>query len=161
MSENLKRMIALADSFFDVRHDPEQLQVDQHVLEKLSTIDPNTLSEEIDGDGPVVWILLIPTTSEVMHRFLKNEITENQLFEETEPGQNYDALYLCSALVLEEFRHKGLAKKLSLQAIEEIRKKYPIQYLYVWAFSEEGKQLSKRLSDATGLPLLSREDSLD
>ena len=161
MSENLNRMIALADSFFDVRHDPEQLQVDQNVLEKLNTIDPNTLSEEIDGDGPVVWILLIPTTSDVMHRFLKNEITENQLFEETESGQNYEALYLCSALVLEEFRHKGLARNLSLHAINAIRKKYPIRYLYVWAFSEEGKQLSIRLSGETGLPLLSRENSLD
>ena len=45
-----------------------------------------------------------------MREFLAGRISERKLLEMTGPGGTYDALYLCSALVLPEFRKQGLAR---------------------------------------------------
>ena len=111
-------MIQLAEETFSVRTDPNQLDVTEAVIEKLREIHPATLSEHTVDDGPVVWILLIPSSTETMHRFLNEEISERELLNEVIPGQGYDSIYLCSALVLPEFRKKGLAMQLTLEAIE-------------------------------------------
>ena len=52
-----------------------------------------------------------------MHQFLANEISEKELFELTPLNTNYEAIYFCSALVLEEYRRKGITKQLALDAI--------------------------------------------
>jgi len=65
----------------------------------------------------------------------------------------YEALYLCSALVLEEYRRKGIAKKLSLEAIEKIRRGHPLKCLFVWPFSKEGDSGSESISRLASLPL--------
>ncbi len=157
MSDNLQRMLQLVGSFFDVKNDPEQLDVDENVIARLREIHPATMSEYVEGDGPVVWILLIPTTYDVMERFIKGAISEKQLYEETKPGQVYEAIYLCSASVLEEYRRKGLAKKVGAEAIEKIRKDHPIKALYYWPFSDEGKALAASAAKALGLPLYERK----
>ncbi len=151
------RMIQLVNSFFNVKNDPEQLDVNEKVIERLREIHPATMSEYVEGDGPVVWILLIPTTYDVMERFIKGTISEKQLYEETRPGQVYEAIYLCSASVLEEYRRKGLAGKVALEAIQKIRKDHPIKALYYWPFSDEGKTLATFLSKTLGLPLYERK----
>ncbi len=156
-STNFQRMIALADEVFSYRTDPEQLDVNEAVIEKLHTLHASTLSEHVLGDGPVVWILLIPTTLETMHQFINSKITERQLLEQTKAGEMYEAIYLCSALVLPEFRRKGLAKQLTLEAIHKIQYEYPIKFLYVWPFSKEGEELSELMSEQLGLPLLARK----
>jgi len=155
---NLERMIQLADEVFATKHDPDQLNVDQDVLERLLKIHPATVSEYDDGNGPVAWILLIPTTIDLMNRFIANEISEKELFDLTPADSTYQALYLCSALVLEEYRRKGIAKQLTLQAIENIRKDHPLKSLFVWAFSKEGDLGSETLAALTSLPLLKRID---
>jgi len=155
---NLERMIQLADEVFATKNDPDQLNVDQDVLERLLMIHPSSVSAYDDGNGPVAWILLIPTTLELMHRFIANEISEKELFELTPLQVKYQALYLCSALVLKEYRRKGIAKQLSLQAIENIRRGHPLTALFVWAFSKEGDLGSETLSALTSLPLFKRAD---
>jgi len=158
MSDHFQRMIQLVTSFFDTRNDPEQLDVDQAIIEQLRKIHPATMSEYVEGDGPVVWILMIPTTYEVMRQFIKGDISEKGLYEETKPGQIYEAIYLCSASVLEEYRKKGLAKKVSVEAINKIRKDHPIKALYYWPFSEEGKALAESIAKATELPLYEKKE---
>ena len=150
---NLERMIALANEFFDWKNDPGQIAVDESVLKRLKQIHPATLNEEIDGDGPVAWILVIPTTRLVMEKFLAGSLNEQQLLDATQSGEQYEAIYLCSALVLPEFRGKGIAKRLTLQAIEEMRKGHPVSALYYWAFSPEGKSLAEAVAAQTSLPL--------
>jgi len=157
---NFQRLIQLAEKSFDVRNDPDQLDVDEEVIEKLQQLHEATLSEYADENGPVIWVLLIPTTIELMNRFLQNEITETELLNLTPRNISYEAIYLCSALTLEEFRHKGLTLKLSLKAIENLRRDYPIKFLFVWSFSEEGAKLSKRISEETGIPLLERKSKI-
>ena len=79
MKSNYERLIELADEVFAVRQDPEQLDVDETVIEKLQSIHPATLSDKDFGEGPVLWILLIPTTAALMNRFLNHEINEREL----------------------------------------------------------------------------------
>ena len=153
---NFERMIQLANDVFATKTDPEQLDISEKVIERLQKLHPSTLSEYNDGNGPVVWILLIPTSTELMNRFIKKEISEKELFELTPVNSSYDALYLCSAMVLEEFRGKGIAKRLTLEAIKNIRKTNPIKTLFVWPFSKEGDLLAASIAKSCGLPLLKR-----
>jgi hypothetical protein len=155
---NFDRMIQLAEDVFAYKSDPNQLDVDEDVMKKLLRIHPSTVSEFDDGNGPVAWVLLIPTTLDLMHRFLEHKISEKELFDLTPENSIYDALYLCSALVLEEYRRKGIAKQLSLTAIENIRNQHPIKALFVWAFSSEGDLSSETIARLASLPLYKRTE---
>ena len=119
---NFERMLQLADEVFATKNDPHQLDVNEEVIQHLQQIHPATVSEYDDGNGPVAWILLLPTTTELMHPFLEQKISEKELFEKTQLNISYDTLYLCSAMILEEYRRKGIARKLTLKAVEAIRK---------------------------------------
>jgi ribosomal protein S18 acetylase RimI-like enzyme len=149
-------MIQLAEDSFAARKDPDQLDVDEKVIERLQSLHPATLSEHNDN-GPVVWILVIPTTNELMKKFLAEEISEKELFYNTPVGKKYEALYLCSAMVLPEYRRKGIAKRLTVDAINKIRKDHKIKTLFVWPFSKEGQALSDEVALRTSLPIFKRE----
>ena len=149
-------MLQLADEVFAVKNDSTQLDVNQEVLERLRKIHPATVSEYDDGNGPVAWVLLFPTTLDLMHQFLNATISEKELFDRTPLDIKYDALYLCSALVLEEYRRKGIVKRLTLEAIENIRKDHPLKALFVWTFSKEGDLGAEALARYTSLPLYKR-----
>jgi len=155
---NLERMLALADEFFATRNDPTQISVTEQTMEKLAAIHPATLAEEANDRGPIAWVLVLPTSRQLMEEFLSAEITERDLLERTPVGGTYDALYLCSALVLPEYREKGVAKRLALQAIRSIQARHPIGFLFYWAFSGEGEELATTLAKATGLPLFQRAE---
>jgi hypothetical protein len=103
---NFERMIQLSDEVFSSRTDPDQLNVNEKVMEHLQLIHPDTISEYDDGNGPVCWILCIPTTLQLMNQFVNKEISESELYELTPLNSKYEAIYMCSALLLEEFRGK-------------------------------------------------------
>lgn len=149
-------MMQLAEEAFDFRNDPEQLDVDENVINRLEQIDPAAVSELANDDGPYCWILLIPTTAALMNEFLENKISEKELFERTPVGGKYESIYLCSAMLLEEFRHRGIAGRLTLDAIVQIRSRHDISKLFVWPFSEEGKKSALAIAEKSGLPLLLR-----
>ena len=146
-------MLQLAEDVFSAKSDPNQLDVDEKVIARLQLIHPDTMSEFDDGKGPVVWILMIPTTTELMTKFLENDISEKELYELTPLNAVYESIYLCSAMVLEEYRKKGIAKELTIHAIESIKKSHPIKQLFVWPFSNEGLLLAERVAALTHLPL--------
>ena len=133
---NLERMIDLADEFFSSRTDPDQLDVNYEVLERLRQLHPATVSDYDEGAGPVAWVMLIPTTTVLMNSFLEHQISEKELYEQTPLNETYEALYLCSALVLEEYRRQGIAKRLALEAIEKIRQDHPIKALFSWGIQQ-------------------------
>jgi hypothetical protein len=153
---NFERMIQLAEDVFSVKNDPDQLDVNPEVRDNLIKIHPSTVSQENDGNGPIAWVLVIPTTIDLMNQFLEMKISERELFELTPLNTTYEALYLCSALVLEEHRRKGITKQLLLKAIENICKDHPLKALFVWPFSLEGDLLSESISRITALPLYKR-----
>jgi len=153
---NLERMVRLAEEFFDMKNDPDQLAVDGDTMTKLRAIHPATMSEESDIDGPLAWVLVIPTTIALMDRFTSGEINERELLAMTEPGGKYDALYLCSALVLPEQRRKGLAGRVAMRAVSSIRADHPISHLFYWGFSGGGDRLAALIARESGLPLSRR-----
>jgi len=153
-------MIDLAGEIFDAHNDPEQLDVNGNVIQQLKHLHPATVSEYKDKNGPAVWILLIPTTTILMNQFLKKNISEQQLLDLTPVHSRFQSIYLCSAMVLPEYRGKGIAKRLTLEAIESIQKEHDIDSLFVWPFSKEGSGLAEGLSKETGLKLFKRELSV-
>lgn len=155
---NFDRLVQLADEVFAYKNDPQQLDVDPAVLERLREIHPATLAERMEDNGPVAWVLVIPTTLELMNRFLKSEISEKELFDLTPTHSTYEALYLCSALVLKEHQKKGIGKDLTFQAVEKIRKDHPLRALFVWVFTKEGEALSQTIARLTSLPLYKRPE---
>lgn len=149
-------MFRLIDDVFSTRNDPDQLQVTPAQQKKLTAIHPVTLSERSDANGPYIWVLMIPTTFEVMCDFLECRISETGLLERTEPGQTYDAVYLCSATTLPEYRKKGETKQVCVDAIRAIASLHPLQHLYVWPFTDAGDRLAVSVAHASNLPLLKR-----
>lgn len=154
---NFNHMLQLIDEVFATRNDPDQIHVNQDQLKKLQAIHPATLSELSDENGPLVWVLMIPTTSAIMTDFLSGNISEKQVLDRTIPGQAYDCLYLCSATTLPEARGKGLTKKVCLEAIAKISEQHNIRTLFVWPFSAEGSALAGSLAKQLHLNLFIKE----
>jgi len=153
---NFERMIQLSDEVFSSRIDPDQLNINENVMEQLQLIHPDTISEYDDGNGPVCWLLCIPTTLDLMTQFINQNISERELYQLTPLNTKYEAIYLCSALLLEEFRGKGIAQNLAVKAIESIKIDHSIKALFFWSFSKEGEKLAEKLSGLMGLPLYKR-----
>lgn len=157
LKPNFKLMMELIDQTFATRNDPGQIQVTQAQMKKLETIHPSTLSEFANENGPLIWILLIPTMRSVMNEFLEGKISEAELLKKTKPKQNYDCIYLCSATTLPEARHKGETKKLCLRAINEICKDHSILTLFVWPFTKEGEKLASVIAKECCMELKVKE----
>jgi GNAT superfamily N-acetyltransferase len=120
------------------------------------------MGENVNDDGPVAWTIVIPVTRRTKELFLNSEIGETELvtltLEEMTRDRHviFSSIYLCSVLVLPEFRGKGIAKELLGKSITAIRKDHPIEELFVWAFSGEGNGLAKNIAAAMKLPLFER-----
>jgi len=153
---NFERMLELAEEVFASKNDPNQLDVNEEVMEQLQRIHPESIAEYDNGHGPICWIIQIPTTRQLMEQFLANEISEKQLFELTPLNVPYQSVYLCSGMVLQEFRRKGIAKKLAFDALLKIRESHPIEALFVWAFTQDGDIASESLAKLSGLPLFKK-----
>ncbi|MGD0589578.1 MAG: GNAT family N-acetyltransferase [Bacteroidota bacterium] len=154
--ENLARMIRLADEVFGMKQDPTQISVNTKVIARLRKIHPSTMTEKSTKNGPIAWILVFPTTQDLMKQFITKKIHEQELLKSTSLRAEYDAVYLCSALVLPEHRRKGLAKRLMCKAIKSIQKQHPIKFLFYWGFSAEGKKLAVSVAKNLSLPLYKR-----
>ena len=153
MSNNLNRMLQLVDDFFSIKDDPSQLEVTDDVLETLAKLHPETVSEYSDVNGPVCWILMIPTSEKTMELFLNDKISESDILNLSINKKSIEAIYLCSAIVLPEFRNKGIAKQLSIDAIKKMQFDFPIKTLYAWPFSEAGKSLANSIASTVDLPI--------
>ena len=156
-NSNFMRMMQIIDEVFSTREDPDQLQVDESVIARLQELHPATLSEFNDGNGPAIWVLIIPTVKEMMEKFLKGEISEQELFNRTKPAMKFDCIYLCSATALRYSRHQGRTLKMTVDSINAIRKDFPIEALFVWPFSEEGKKLAASVGEVCGMEVFFRK----
>ena len=150
---NLERMIKLAEEFYDVQNDPEQIQFNSHTITRLNKIHPAVISQKATRNEPVAWGLVLPTSIRLMKLFLINKISENELLHRIRAGKNYESIYLCSLLVLPEYRGKGIAERLILRSVKAIRKEYPVQCLYCWPFSAAGEKLAEKIAGKLHLPL--------
>ena len=153
MQPNLIKLLELVDLVFQTRNDPTQIGFSEEDMAKMNALHPECLQEAADANGPYAWVAVIPTSLELMHEFLREAITERQLFERTTTDTPMEALYLCSAIVLPEYRRTGVAYNLSLDAIRKMLVQWPIEAVFVWPFSIEGEHLAKKISQAAELKL--------
>lgn len=156
MADNYERMIKLVTEFFGTRTDPDQISVNDEERERLEALHPDTLVEVANEDGPILWLLTFPTTTALMNQFLQEKLTERELLMQTQPGANFEAIYLCSAYVLPEFRNQGITRQTTLETIQKMQAQFPIKALFYWPFSSEGKQLAQNLAKELNLPLHER-----
>ncbi|MFL5763391.1 MAG: GNAT family N-acetyltransferase [Bacteroidia bacterium] len=153
---NFERMIKVAEEVFDAKNDPDQLDVDEEVIAHLQKIHPAAVSEESDENGPIAWILIIPTTLSLMKDFLDKKISEKELYDRTPLNEKYEAIYLCSGIVLPEYRRKGIAKRLTLHAIAEMSKQHTFKAIFEWPFTSEGNSGAESIARELSLPLYKR-----
>ena len=148
MSPNEARMYELIDDVFDTQNDSTQLRFSESDIEKLISLSPHTLQEAANEEGPYAWISVFPTSLDLMNQFVSEQINERQLFDLTNKEDNNEVVYLCSAIVLPEFRNQGLALKLTIQAIEALQLSYPIRVALVWPFSDSGLRMAEKAAEA-------------
>ena len=156
LSINLRRMLDLVDEVFETKSDPNQLSFTEEDMEHLQALHPACLNELSNEDGPYAWISIFPTSLILAKEFVGGKSTERELFDKTlelNPAQ-LDTVYLCSALVLPEFRKNKIAFNTTVQAIESMKNNLSIQHVLVWPFSQEGEKLAKKIAEASLLPLL-------
>lgn len=152
-------MMQVIEETFAIRQDSGQIQVNTAERKKLEALHPSTLSELANEEGPLIWVLLVPTTKHLMQSFLDGLISEKELLKQTPLGINYDSLYLCSVSTLPEIRGAGKSKALCLKAIRAIAADHPIQHLFVWPFSEGGLKLAQSLARELGMQLLTKKST--
>ena len=138
------------------RSDPSQISVNGTVMRRLQHIHPATITQKNTRNGPIAWILVIPATQKLMEQFIAKKINERELYQKIPLHVKYECIYLCSALVLPEYRGRGLAKRLMKKAIKSIQKDHPIKCLFYWGFSGAGTQLSCSIAKELHLPLHQR-----
>ncbi len=151
----LTRTMELAEEFFGTQKDPSQIPISFDSYHKLIKLWPGAFVYEMKNEEPVSWGVAVPTSIELMNRFLKKEITERQLLDYTQPVEIYDCLYLCSVFTLPAFRRQGLALKLLLQLI----KTAPLSQtatLFAWPTTEEGEAIINRVEQETGQKVIVR-----
>ncbi len=158
LTDNFKRLLKLTMDFFGTSEDPGQISVTPSERKKLAALHPLALTEKRTRGGPIAWLILFPTTSALMRRFLKGELTEKELLKLTPLKTRYDAIYLCAAIILPEYRRRGMMKKMVLGAIKKIQKKHPIKHLFYWGFSNDGVSLAKNIAQELKLPLRRMSD---
>lgn len=153
---HFERMLQMADEVFDARHDPQQLQVDESVIRTLQSIHPDAVVEASDEAGPYLWIIFIPTTTDRMQQFLSGTIGESELIQTEALDQERTALYLCSVMLLPEYRGKGIALTHASKAIQHMQMRFPISQLFYWPFSNEGRKSARGLASMLSMPLAER-----
>lgn len=154
---NLQRMLNLVEeAFYSGNGSDGQITVNDTERLHLQAISRYCLNEYEDDCGPVIWLLLVPTTYGLMNEFVYGRINEVSLLMQTPIGIQYNALYLCSAITLPEYRNKGLTSVFAVKTIENIRKEHAIASLFYWPFSATGEKLAKNIASAVDLPLYER-----
>ena len=146
----LKQIHDLAEEFFQTEIDPTQISATLEDTNKILAIHEKGLIYRTDKDGKLVgWIVVLPTSQKLSLQFLSGEITERMLLEKSEPQNEYDALYLCSAYVVPKHRREGHVVDMLKEAMSCIPHAKDCM-LSSWPYSPEGRQLLSKLGGIFG-----------
>ncbi len=137
-------MNKIAEEIFDTAVNPEQIPINDESRKKLDALTPYWLTYKLEGGEPISWVIVIPTTKDLMTKFLAKEITEKELMNLTRQGSIFDALYLCSAITVPEHRGQGLAISLLKEAINNFHLGEGFA-LFAWPTTEDGFKIVNRL----------------
>lgn len=146
------KMMEIAERFFDTANDPDQISITQDSADKLLELHPKTIAYKAEGEDPISWIVVVPTSKELAWKFIDGEITEQELLDRTEPKSIYEAIYLCSAFTVPEQRNKGYAVELFKESLAAIPRTQDA-LLFAWPYSEEGRSLLVKLEKEFGIKI--------
>lgn len=149
-----------SEDFFKTENDPEQMENKKENIPRLRALHPKAYQWKIVDDRPVGWVALVPTTKELMNDFLSCKITERQLFDETQPAKEYDAIYLCASFTMPEHRDKGYALELNIDSIESISQGKKLT-LFAWPISGEGEGLANKIEEKFQTKILKRQEKVE
>lgn len=138
--DEIKWMNNWANKFFG---EADNIMVEPTLDNALKTVnlDKNTYVCFKNGSDVIGWSLVLPASKNAMKKFLKEELTEKELFLDTLENKKFETLYVFAAIVMPEYRNKGLAKELLSYQIKYFKSEYEITDFFAWTFSEEGKKL--------------------
>lgn len=151
---NYQRLLQLVDELFNTKSDPDQLDVNEAVINTLQQISPVLVYEHQMAQEAVAWVTLIPSNETLTEAFINGSLTEKTYFEKSVELKQFDTIYLCSAIVLEEFRHQGIVSQHCKMAIENMCRHHSIKQLAAWPFTTEGLNCAKSIASKLELPLI-------
>jgi ribosomal protein S18 acetylase RimI-like enzyme len=142
--------IHLAETVFDTSSHPDYIQPGLETAKKFSSLSPDCVLYYITDDGKLAgWVVSVPTSREIMEKFLQGAITEKGLLDLTVPASHYSALYLCAAVTLPEYRRQGIAIKLAQEALRRINLTSDAE-VCAWPTTSEGARTVEKLGSITG-----------
>lgn len=155
----LKKILEIAEQFYGTFDDLEQIPINENSFNRLISIHEETIKLKTDNsNSPVSWIVVIPTSGETMNLFLDKKINERELFDRAVKEKSFEALYLCSAFTISEYRNKGYAKELLIESINKFAPDKSVE-LYVWIYSKEGANLINVLEESLGREIKKRKNA--
>lgn len=149
--EQLGKLIAFVEPFFETASDPTQIPATEEAYRKLLALDSHSVELRADSSGNVVsYAAVLPTSKELMEKFLGREVTEREMFDRTE-AIHPEALYLMAVAVDKNFKGKGDVFGMMKEIIQYFQGRNPDLELFVWEFSEEGKRFVSILEHRYGV----------
>lgn len=148
--EDLLASAAIAEDAFRTAEDPTQVQIRPGGGTWLIDNIPECM-RVIRYDKQVVGsTLIVPTSREVMQLFLNKKINEAELFARVRAAAApiWEAIYLCSAVLLPEHRGKGVATTSAMLSIDWVlANKNPRPDFYVWPTNADGMHATQRMKE--------------
>lgn len=161
MEDIIFEILTKTDEIFGVSNDPFQIPVTKETWDKMIYLHPESITYKLNDKGKLMgWFGVVPTTIDLMNKFVNGEISENEMFDRTDKQVNPEALYLGGVVVLPEYRNRGIATELLKESIIKFRKINPNIKLFYWAFSEEGKKLAGKIAKDLNLDIFGRKESI-
>ncbi len=152
--EQKKQAMEAAEKYFGTAEDPEQIPVSDESRQKLGALSPDWDVIAVDEHNQIVgWAVTVPTTLELMEKFLKKEISERELLDYTKPQENYSALYISTFFVSPEHRRKGYATKIFEEMLRRFDYQNKKQTLFAWIYSKDGEELIKSIATKFNLEI--------
>ncbi|OGG55354.1 hypothetical protein A3D62_02270 [Candidatus Kaiserbacteria bacterium RIFCSPHIGHO2_02_FULL_49_11] len=139
--KELQNLLQFVEPFFQTESDPNQIPTTTEAYRKILSLDPHSVALRADQSGRIVsYAAVLPTTNELMNKFLNHEITEREMFEATQLQAIPESLYLMAIAVAKDFKGKGDVFGMMRDIITHFKDRNQDLKLFVWEFSEEGKR---------------------
>lgn len=151
----LEKMLSMGERFFGTVVDSEQMPVTKESYYKLQKLHPKTVVYRIEHGEPVSWVVVLPTSTELAGQFLRGKINERELLDLTKPQDEYEALYLCAAFTVPEYRRKGYVLELFKEAVNGIPHVSDAM-LFAWPFSDEGRRVMEKAETIFGIKIVQK-----
>lgn len=154
---DIKEASVFVETFFAMVEDPDQIPASEENILWIQENIPDCVNLIKFNREVIGQTFIIPCTNEILNKFLGGKISENELFEEVKKKvtpSNFRSIYLCSALVREEFRNKGFAFEALKKSIKKVCTREQVKpSLFVDAWSEEGRNLARKVAKEMNLEL--------